>query len=135
MLTTLVAAGQNIDFTSLKTEPFSNVTHFRVRYGQRSMRITHRGEPITLLRRRLSSNFYDDSVAVGRYVIGELVRKDPTSPDGWSAISSGVKPSAAIMVVAVFVDPGPGQALYGRSWVQSGVNPEEFLREILAGLR
>lgn len=132
----ITTIGQEIDFASLRTEPFSNVTHFKISPGRlRSMRITDWGERVMLMRRRLSSNYYDNSVVAARYTLGELVRPDRTSPDGWSAVPSAANPSRSIVAVTVFADPGPGQALYGRSWVKGNAEPEEFLQEILVGLR
>ena len=130
----IAAIGHDINFATLKTVPFSNVTYFRTQHGHlRSMRITDWGGSVMVLRKRLDGNFYDDEIVTARYVVGELVQPDPASPNGWSTVFSAVQPGSPIVAVTVFV--AGLQNSYGKSWIHGGVTAENFLREVLASLR
>lgn len=137
MINTATATkGYVIDFTTVRTEPFSNVTHAKVsRAGHshlRSMRVTTRGKA-TVLRRRIDANYFGDEIITARYAAGVVVDRDPASDDGWSARQSGVIVGAHFPIMTVFVD---NSRPYGMSWSGSAaVDLEEFVKNILDSLR
>lgn len=131
-----ITPGVAIDFTTVIAEPFSDVTHFKIPGRLRSMRTTNRSKS-KVSRRRLDPNFYGDETVTAQCAVGVLVNRDPLSPDGWAAVMSIVftdKP-VPIPVVSIFVASSHERGSYGKSWVgRADMDPEEFLKEILATL-
>lgn len=130
-----IATGQEIDFTSVKAEPFSNVIHFKVPGRIRSMRVSDWGHPVEVLRHSLDSDFYGSDTVTAQYVVGVLVNR---SADGWADVMSIVhtdKPMP-IPVVNVFTEAPRRAGGYGRSWVgRADMDTAKFVQDILNSLR
>lgn len=129
--------GYVIDFSTVRMELFSNVSHARVvaSCGQshvRTMRTTSVGKA-RVLRRKIDANYSGDEIITAHYAVGAMVDRDPTSDDGWSTRHSGVIDGAHFPIVNVFVD---NARPYGMSWSGNAtVDPEEFVQSILRSLR
>ena len=131
-----ITRGYVIDFSTVRMEPFSNVSHARVvaSCGQshvRTMRTTSLGS-VVVLRRKIDANYFGDEIITAHYAVGVIVDRDPRSDDGWSARQSGVIDGAHFPIMNVFVN---NTRPYGMSWSGSAtVDPEEFAQSILRSL-